>query len=232
MVNAEYAMESSKRVLAVDFSDVPLTRTTQFVVGWLRASFEQSRVIATLAVSNMSPAAGPNRRLFAEIALRLQWLHDLTPEERGGAVDAMLEQEREQTLKTAEHMRNMGWEGEVDFTEMNAFILEVTKNGRIKDQARKIAAAAHSTEVKNVGLFAAWREESSYAHATGYLAGAYAPSDHDTVGSGAPAVIDATLEAHRMGTIFVVFLAYRLLIESETPEPIAMRFVNAFFELR
>ena len=231
LVNARYANESADRVLGVDLSGVPLSRTNQFIVGWLRAFFEQSRVIATLTAANMAPAAAPNRRMFTEIALRLHWLHDLAPEDRAGAADAMLEHEREQTVKTFEHMRVMGWESAVDLTDMNAFVLDETKNGRIKDQARKIAAAAHSTDVKNAGLFRAWREESSYAHASGYLAGAYAPASNNKLGGGTPPVTDSDLEAHRLVTLFVVTLAHQLLRENETAEPVAMSFVNAFFEV-
>ena len=230
-MNAQYAKQSAERVLAVDLSKVPLSRTNQFIVGWLRACFEQSLVIATLTKANMAPAAAPNRRMFAEIALRLHWLHDLAPVDRAGAIDAMLEQEREQTVKTFQHMRDMGWESTVDFTDMNAFVLNETKNKRIKDQARKFAAAAHSTDVKNAGLFRAWREESSYAHATGYLAGAYAPANENRLGTGTPPVVDTDLESHRLVTLFVVTLAHRLLIENDTAEPVAMSLVNAFFEV-
>ena len=231
LVNARYAKESADRVLAVDLSQVPLSRINQFVVGWLRAFFEQSLVIATLTAASMAPAAAPNRRMFAEIALRLHWLHDLAPEDRAGAVDAMLEQEREQTVKTFQHMRDMGWESVVDLTEMNAFVLNETKDKRIKDQARKFAAAAHSTDVKNAGLFGAWRNESSYAHASGYLAGAYAPSKNNALTLGTPPVADADLETHRMVTLFVITLVHRLLVETETSEQVAMSIVNAFFEV-
>jgi hypothetical protein len=142
----------------------------------------------------------------------------------------MLDAEREQTLKTFDHLREMGWDDEPDFAEMNAFVLNVTSNGRIKDQARKFASAAHSTVVQNPGPFRAWREESSYAHATGYLAGAYAPVSDDVMGVGRPHVLDPDLDAHRMMTIFVIMLTYRLLIEEGTEEALAMTIVNAFFD--
>jgi hypothetical protein len=229
--NAEYALASAHRVLAVELSLVPVDRVTQFVVGWLRASFEQSKVVATLALVDMSPAAAPNRRCFIEIAMRLHWLHDLPQSDRAGAVDAMLDAEREQTLKTFDHLREMGWEEEPDFEAMNAFVLNVTSNGQIKDQARKFSSAAHATVVKNPGPFRAWREESSYAHATGYLAGAYAPVSGDIMGVGLPHVLDPDLDAHRMMTVFVIMLTYRLLVEEGTDEALAMTIVEAFFEL-
>jgi hypothetical protein len=231
-MNAKWALESANRVLAVDLSDVPVDRVTQFVVGWLRGLFEQSRVVATLTIAGMAASAAPNRRCFIEISMRLHWLHDLPQSDRAGAVDAMLENEREQTVKTFEHLNNMGWETTPDLTEMNAFVLSVTANGKIKDQARKFAAAAHATEIKNPGAFGAWREDSSYAHATGYLAGAYAPIADDEIGVGKPNVLDPDLDAHRMMTVFVVMLAYGLLLEEGTDESVATSVADAFFSAR
>lgn len=73
--NANYALAATKRALAADLSGIPLTRVTQFILGWTRAAFDQSRVITTLTKSGLAASASPNRRSFAEIAVRLQWLH-------------------------------------------------------------------------------------------------------------------------------------------------------------
>lgn len=65
---ANCALAATNRTLAADLSGIPLTRVTQFALGWMRAAFDQSRVIATLTKSGVAAAASPNRRPFAEIA--------------------------------------------------------------------------------------------------------------------------------------------------------------------
>lgn len=232
IANADYARRSAEAVLAVDLGDVPLNRVTQISVGWLRAAFEQSRVIACLTVAGMSSSAAPARRLYAELCIRTHWLHSLPKEDRAGAVDAMLDHERNNTVRTFDHLREMGWDGDVDLTEMNEFVLNVTDNGRVRNQAQKFAAAAHATDVKNTGLFRAWREESSYAHASGYLAGAFAPMVNNRLGTGAPPVLDPDLEAHRMVQLFIVIVAYRLLVDEGTSESAATRALDAFLAVR
>lgn len=231
IVNADYARRSADAVLSVDLSEVPLTRVTQFIVGWFRSAFDQSRVIADLVSRGMASSGGPNRRLFAELAIRLHWLNDLAPADRQGAVDAMLDWERTNTEKTFKHLREMGWEDDVDLTEMKDFILDVTVDNKIRDQATKFAAAAHATEVKNTGLFHVWRDESSYAHATGYLASSHAPAGYDQLGRGAPPVVAADLEAHRLVQLFIVTMTCRLLVEEGADRSVATNVMDAFFSV-
>lgn len=232
IVNAEWVRRSAEAVLAVDLSKVPVTRVTQFIVGWFRAAFHQSVVIADLTTREMAPAAAPNRRLFAELGVRIHWLHDLAREDRPGAVDAMLDWERKNTEKTFKHMQDMGWDSDVDFTEMREFVLNTIENGEIRNEAEKFAAAAHATKVKNAGLFRAWREESSYAHATGYLAGSYAPADGTPWESAVPPVADSDLEAHRFTQVFIVTLVYWMLVEEGAEKAVAERIIDAFFSVR
>ena len=70
--NANFALSATKRALDADLSGIPITRVTQFVIGWMQAAFDQSRVIATLTERGLAAAASPNRRSFAEISVRLQ----------------------------------------------------------------------------------------------------------------------------------------------------------------
>lgn len=229
MANAETARQSARAVLAVDFEAAALTRVTQFFLGWCRAAFAQSLVIADLTAHNMASAAAPNRRLFEELAVRLHWLHDLKAEDRPGAVDAMLNQDRDNVEKTHKHMADMGWEGKSDFAQMRDFVLNVIDDGRIRNQAKKFTAAAFATETKNVGLFGAWRDESSYAHATGLLAGSYAPADGTPRVLATPPVPDADLEGHRFTQLFIVALTYRMLIQERAMEHVAKALIDAFF---
>src|SRR5690554_5068875 len=107
IVNAEHALRSANAVLAVGLSQVPLSHVNQFAVGWMRAAFEQSRIIANLTSSGFGYAAAPNRRAFWEIALRLLWLADKPQEEREAAADTMLQLSRDTEVTTDKHMREM-----------------------------------------------------------------------------------------------------------------------------
>jgi hypothetical protein len=230
VANAEAVIASAERVLTVDLSLVPSTHVTQFIVGWLRNFFEQSHIIATLTLAGRPYAASPNTRSWLETALRLQWLHDVPHEDRLGAVDAMLDYEREHETKTFEHLAKLGAAVEVDLSEMNDFVLNVTDKGPVKDQARKFASAVHATDVKAADLYRWWRDETHYSHAGGFLAGAYAPAG-PPLRRGTPPVIDPDLEAHRVLSVFVVTLVYGLLCEEGTDEEVAMALVTAFFSV-
>lgn len=228
-INSASAKESADRVLAVDLSGVPLTRTTQFIVGWLRSIFEQSRAIACLTVDGLAHAAAPNRRSFAETVVRLQWLHGMSQADRAGALDEMIEHERELTRKAFNALSEMGYDSTVDLSEMEAMVLQAASNGRVKNQARQFLAAAKSTTGQSVGLYYAWREETQYTHATGALAASYAPDTKGAMGDGKPPVADPDLESHRMATMLAITLAYNLLLDEGVDESLARTIINAFF---
>lgn len=229
IVNAEFAKESAERVLAVDLSSVPLSRTTQFIVGWLRSIFEQSRAIACLTVAGLAHTAAPNRRSFAEAIVRLQWLHGMPQADRAGALDEMIDHERELTRKAFRAMSEMGYDSTVDLSDMEAIVLQAASDGRVKDQARQFLAAAKSTMGQSVGLYYAWREETQYTHATGALAASYAPDDQGAMGDGKPPVVDSDLESHRMATMLAITLAYHLLVDEGVDAGLAKTIISAFF---
>lgn len=231
VLNAEFAIASAQRVLALNFSDVPVSRTTQFVIGWLRNVFEQSRTIAVLSQAGLSHTAAPSRRAFVETAVRLQWLHDLPQADRAGALDAMLDHEMELTSKAFDHIREMGYDSSVDLSDMENLILDAA-TGRVKDQARRFLAAAQSTQGQSVGLFYAWREETQYAHASGAVAASYAPHVDGKMGNGKPPVADPELESHSYVGALVVFLVSRLLLDEGVPDDLAYSPTFAFFNAR
>lgn len=222
--NSDYALAAAKRVLGANLGEIPSGRVTQFVLGWMRAAFDQSRVIVTLTRAGLAPAAAPNRRSFAEITVRLQWLYAMKQNDRAGALDAMLDHERELTVKALDHIREMGYESERDLTEMRDFVLEAA-DGALKDQARRFLAAAKSTDGQSVGLYYAWREETQYTHATGAMASAYAPL---TAGTAFPPVADSNLTAHVYALFLVVTLAYNLLVDEGVESDTAMVVVDSF----
>lgn len=231
LVNAEWIVRSAEAVLAVDLADVPLTRVTQFIVGWCRAAFAQSQVVGQLAISGTPSASAPNRRLFAELAIRLQWMLDLPKEVRPAAVDEILEVAREAKRGTLNHLRDMGWDVGFDPTEMDAFVL-ARATGDVKNQARKFTAAAHATEVKNGPVFAMWREDSYLAHPTGPLAGEYAPAiDNEVLGQGLPGVVDHDLAGHRDISMLVIMTTCSLLINEGVGDAAVTRLSGAFFSV-
>lgn len=226
--NANYALAATTRALAADLSGIPLTRVTQFVLGWMRAAFDQSRVIATLTKSGLASSASPNRRSFAEIAVRLQWLHMMKQADRAGALDAMLEHERELTEKNQEHLRDMGYASDRDLSTMRDFLLEAA-DGALKDQARRFLAAAKSNESLSVGLYATWRQETQHTHATGAMAVAYAPATGDVP---FPHVMDPDLTSHVYALFLVVTLAYNLLVSEGVKADAAQVIIDEFLGTR
>lgn len=226
--NANYALAATKRALAADLSGIPLTRVTQFVLGWMRAAFDQSRVITTLTKDGLAASASPNRRSFAEIAVRLQWLHMMKQADRAGALDAMLEHERELTEKNQEHLRDMGYASDRDLSKMRELVLE-SAGGALKNQARQFLAAAKSNESLSVGLYAAWRQETQYTHATGAMAVAYAPA---TGGDSLPHVMDPDLTSHVYALFLVLTLVFNLLVDEGVDRKSAMVVVDSFLGMR
>lgn len=217
-------------MLAADVSRIPLTRTTQFIVGWLRSIFEQSRAIASLTAAGLAHSAAPNRRSFAETIVRLQWLYGVPLSDRPGALDEMIEHERELTRKAFKAISEMGYQSPVDLEKMEAIVLESARDGRVKDQARQFLAAAKSTQGQSVGLYYAWREETQYTHATAALAVSYAPATPGAIGRGAPPVADPDLESHCLATMLALSLGYHLLVEEGVEKQPAMAMIDAYFE--
>jgi hypothetical protein len=146
LASADYTLRAANAVLAVDLGEVPVSRVSQFAVGWLRAAFEQSRIIAILTASGLGYAAAPNRRAFWELTIRLLWLGDMPQSDRASAADTMLDYERETETKTDEYMRTNGLPSDIDVAEMEAFVLDVAK-GKLRSEATNLTHA-----VKGAGV--------------------------------------------------------------------------------
>lgn len=218
-------------VLGVDLSDHRFrNRVAQIAVGLCRAAFAQSKVIATLARTDMLSAAAPNRRLVLEISLRLHWLQGLSRDERRRAVDTMLAKDRADTNKMLDYLRDAGHEADFDPTEMDAFELDDAAKGAIHQQATKLRAAADSSEVQPWSIYSMWMAETQFAHASGNHTGKYAPTHNDLhMSSGAPDPMDPDLEAHRVIQTHVVMTTCRILVDEGFPEETANRLAIAFF---
>ena len=201
------------------------------IVGWMRSAFEQSRAIATLTLAGLDHAGAPNRRAFAEIVVRLQWLQAMPQQDRAGVVDALIDEDRKQTRRAFTHLGEMGHERVVDLSDMESMLLEVTEQGPLRDQARSFVAAAKATQGQSVGLYYAWREETQYTHATSVLAVAHAPERDGLIGTGRPPVADADLEGHRLATVLAVALVHRLLVDVGVAEDLAVAVMTAYFDV-
>ena len=218
-------------MLGVDLSDHRFrNRVAQVTVGLCRAAFAQSKVIATLARADLLSAAAPNRRLVAETALRLHWLEGLTREDRRKAADAMLAKDRADTNKLIEYIREDGYEVDFDLEEMNAFELDAATSGPIHQQATRLRAAVEASGVRPGTVYAMWLEETKFAHASGGLAGQYAPTHDDLhMADGTPSPIDPDLEAHRILQSLIVMTTCRILVDEGFPDETANRLAVAFF---
>jgi hypothetical protein len=226
-VRAAQITEAAKRIGVLDLADVLDTRVAQFAVGWLRAAFAQADAIVRLSVSGLDYAAAPNRRSFAEIALRLQWLHEL--EDRSGAPDALVEEEKRLAKSHVTHLEEMGLDMPSDFSGIEAVVTNSTTDKKIRVQAKNFTEATKATQ-QSVGLFRAWREETQFTHATGALAVSYAPASDGSFGIGKPFVADPEFETLLMVCLLVLSYAVRILLDEGTPQATIDRIFDAFFD--
>ncbi|WP_146070883.1 hypothetical protein [Arthrobacter sp. B1805] len=229
-IAADYTLRAAKAVLTVDLSGVPATRVSQFAVGWLRAAFEQSRIIATLEAAGLGHAAAPNRRAFWELTIRILWLGDMPRSERAGAADTMLANERTNETKTHEYMQRNGLPSDIDVAEMEEFVLNISENKVIKTGADKLAHAVEKSGMNLRMVYRLWKEDSTWAHATGFLAGQYAPTDDgETMGKGKPRHVDQELEAHGLAAMVVTAMVADILIDEGTTRDLASAPLLAYF---
>lgn len=222
------AMRAADAVLAVDMSDVLIrNRVPQTVVGWCRAVFAQIRAIGILIDAGVDSSHGPNQRLVFEAAVRLVWLNSLDVEQRGSAVDEMLGHECKNTKRTIDGARAAGFDADFDLDEMLEFPLDSKGAGRLYEEAKNFAAA--STASGSEVIYSLWREASGLAHASGRLAGDYAPvTDRSTIGTGKPAPLDQDHESLADVMLLTVVLTAGLLVDEGISRDHAARFTNAY----
>lgn len=226
-----HALRASDAVLAIDMSDVRIAnRAPQVIVGWCRAAFAQIQAIATLLAAGVGTAHGPNLRLLLESEIRLLWLNSLPVEQRAAAVDELLDHERSNTKRTIEGVRAAGFDVEFDLDEMLEFPLDSTSKGRLFDQAKNFTAAAKAAKVDV--MYALWRETSGLAHASGRLAGDYAPvKDKSRLGAGEPEPLDPSLETLAETMLLIVSVTAALLVDEGVDKELAGRFLQAYLSV-
>lgn len=219
-------------MLGADLSDVKFRSRTEQVVGLCRAAFAQSKVIAALSKTDILSAAAPYRRLVLEIALRLHWLQGLSIEERRKAVDTMLAKDRQNTNRLLAYLRDAVHEADFDPTEMDAFELDDETRGAIHQQSTRLNAAVDSNVVKPWAIYSTWLAETQFSHASGNLAGQYAPTlDNIRISGGTPDPMDPDLEAHRLLQVHIIVMTGYLLTGESLPKEFAGRIPAAFFAI-
>lgn len=205
---------TADRMLALDLSYIPAAYDSQFIIGWMRAAYEQSKVIATLTTQGLAHAAAPNRRAFVEIAFRLLWLRTLDVEQRGPVLEGFVVREKNLTTGFYDTLKEMGYEHDIDLSAMDEVVAEMLEDKDLRQQVKAVTDAAKAAPI-TLGLFTAWREETQYTHATGHLAVAYAPkTDDDRVGQDVPPTQHGDLDTHHMVTLLVGTLVAELLKEA------------------
>jgi hypothetical protein len=222
---------TADRMLALDLSYVPAAYDSQFLIGWMRAAYAQSKVIATLTAQGLAHAAAPNRRAFVEIAFRLLWLRTLDVDKRGPVLEGFVVREKNLTTGFYDTLKEMGYEQDIDLSAMDEVVAEMLADKDLRQQVKAVTDAAKAAPI-TLGLFSAWREETQYTHATGHLAVAYAPkTEDDRVGQDQPPAQHGDLNTHRMVTFLVGTLVAELLKEAGLPqnavEPILFAAWNA-----
>ena len=230
LANAAIVERCAEAILSVDLSDISLRdRVPQVAIGLCRAAAAQSRAIALLATAGQLSSAAPNRRLFLEAAIRLIWMSGLSHVERLEAVDVMLEKDRKDTNGTLGYLTDLGHDVNFDPSEMNQFELTASTKGTLQEQVRKLDAAVRGSASEPWSLYAMWREETKYAHASGAVAGQYSPTlDQHHVSNGKPDPMDPDLEAHQLVQCLIVFATEQILSDEGYTRLESSRLTAAF----
>lgn len=88
----------------------------------------------------------------------------------------MLEHGRSTEKTTHSHMQSMGIPSDIDIAAMEDFVLDAAKEKAMQQRAKNLTEAVKGTEINLGMIYRLWREDSTWAHATGFLAGSYAPT--------------------------------------------------------
>ncbi|MDN5715678.1 MAG: hypothetical protein L0G89_00430 [Janibacter sp.] len=136
------------------------------------------------------------------------------------------------TNRLLAYLRDAGHEADFDPTEMDSFELDDETRGAIHQQSTRLNAAVDSSEVKPWSIYSMWLGETQFSHASGNLAGQYAPTlDDFHMSSGAPDPMDSDLEAHRLLQVHIVVMTEYLLSDEGLPEELSGRIGAAFFSV-
>lgn len=113
---------------------------------------------------------------------------------------------------------------------MDSFDLDNETKGAIHQQATRLRAAVASAEGTPWSIYSMWLQETQFAHASGNLAGKYAPTFDDLhIACDVPTPMDPDIEAHRLLQMHIVMIAGDLLADDGLPEEFSQRLPNAFF---
>lgn len=102
----------------------------------------------------------------------------------------------------------------------------------IHQQATKLKAAVDSNAVEPWAIYSMWLRDTQRPHASGNLAGQYAPTlDSLYTSSDTPDSMDPALEAHSLLQVHILMLTSHLLTHGGLSLEFARRIEVAFFAI-
>lgn len=220
----EQVMRMAHAVLACRIDDMPPTNVSVLAVGWLRAAHAQMLAIAGLVDAGGEAMKAPNLRAYAELAIRIVWLHEL--EDRSAAMPILVAEAQNLDQKFVQHASDMGLttEGNKLLQALNPETLG-TLDRSLSSEARGVAHAAKSAK-HVVGLYALWHTATQFSHATAALAEAWTTLHDGSLQSREPAPNEWEASTHLASVMMCGFVGQILMGEGASKD-VALRFVEA-----
>lgn len=214
----------AKSVLSCELHGLPPTPPSQLAVGWLRAAHAQILAISALDEFGAENATAPNARAFAELAIRIVWLHELP--DRDAAMPGLVREAQRQDRNYVRAVGAMGLIVDPDHELLALDLaalgtLDIALDGQIRQVVTAAAAANHAS-----GIFTMWHTATQHAHATPRLAIDWARIDRGEMLDGEPEAADWNQTLHLASIMLCGFVARVLVDEGATPSS-AKRFMAA-----
>ncbi|WP_448811070.1 hypothetical protein [Agromyces bauzanensis] len=214
----------ARAVLECSVDGLPPTNVCVLAIGWLRAAHAQMMAIAGLVEAGGASMKAPNVRAFAELAIRIVWLHEL--EDRTAAMPILVAEAQGLDQKFVRHASDMGFttDGNAPLQALDPETLG-TLDRSLSSEARGVAHAAKSAK-HVVGLYALWNEATQFSHATTTLAEEWVALDGGLLHVWEPASNEWEASMHLVSVMMCGFVGQILIAEGASKEA-ALRFVSA-----
>ncbi|MFU8946177.1 hypothetical protein ACLRGF_05515 [Mycetocola zhadangensis] len=204
-----------------DFDPAPARgRLAQAGIGWLKGMADQGALYFAAVDAGIPGAAAPNVRLFLELSMMIQWLH----EDGEAALDSLIRKAQNEASKAQEFFGPL-WTKET--LEDIDFLLSI-ETGHDRSGDRR-AAVKHMAEVLGTkASYLGWWEQTRYSHGTMDLAIAYAPAAASGVlAKGSPPGIEFAVPIQLALLLSVGFVAR--ILRAEGDQSVGTRLLDAYF---
>lgn len=217
-------IQLAEAVLACELDDLPPTASSQLATGWLRAAHAQILSIAALSGDGAGSAIAPNVRAFAELAIRIVWLHELR--DRATAMPGLVREAQRQDRNYVKAVSVMGLTVDPDHELLALDLgalgnLDIALDAQVRQIVTAAAAANHVA-----GIYMMWYTATQHAHATARLAIDWAQVDGGELRNSEPMAADWTDSLHLASVMLCGFVARILVDEGAVPSD-AKRFLAA-----